>query len=946
MCKTLASRWAIAALTAFAVLVCLSLNATAARADATFTIHTTTDTISNGCTPTSGICSLREALDLTNAGAVSGAVTIELAVEGTIDTWNHGPLEIEPHSSVSSLRITGPGSSELSLNGGQEARIFNVESGQVTISGLTLTEGWAESDGGGAIYQDDGNLVLEQMVLTDNSSKDGLNGGAIYQDDGNLLIVDSLLSDNLTAEGFAGGDGAAIYEDTSSTGTLTLEATEVTGNKAEGDGGGIFEDEGQLTVTRGSRIVGNEAGSVGGGIYAEGSGSQARVLITGASEVSENKAERAGGVFGIVGGRGLVVATASIVGNTATDVGGGIYAADDLTVEDSLVAQNSSEANDEEGGGGIFADSAGEALVETSTIAGNSGTGIYNHHSELVVRNSTIVANSGAGLPGAGVVGSATLTSTILSGNHNGSGEANCFGEIESGGHNLVGVTGSECSWEESSGDQLETDPLLGPLADNGGPTLTMAPVSRQSPAINRGSQPGPGDQRGFARPVPVGELFTDVGAVEVQAPKSEAAPSITPADNLKAADSVTCGSGTWNTDTVTEPLVTYEWLRGATKVGESSTYTLSAADADQSLTCKVTVNNGVTPAAATSAAVELEPGHADLSPATLSFGPRNLGAGPSAPLTFTLTNTGGTDLTVANVVSDDQNEFAVDTADCLGGGGVLVPGASCAVPVSFDPGTTGPRSAQVEVQSDGGDPVADATGSGTLPVLEVLPPSFDFGPRELGTGASPAKAFKVLNTGSGPAAIEPLAFGGPNPADFSLVPGGDDCGGETIEPGQLCVVEVRFEPQAVGLREATLELKGEASANLSLQGTGTVPPSPNPPTPPTPPGPEPEPPAPTLTVQKVVHSGEAVLVTLVCRSFQPRCEGQLQLRTATGRRVELAGGTVSIPNGKRKARLSLTYACHVLLESEPSPLLKVKATAFDRTYDRETVRVKRLRLR
>jgi len=60
------------------------------------------------------------------------------------------------------------------------------------------------------------------------------------------------------------------------------------------------------------------------------------------------------------------------------------------------------------------------------------------------------------------------------------------------------------------------TDPLLGPLADNGGPTLTMA-LSPDSPAVDFGTAIGapPTDQRGFARPSGLG---VDMGAYELQA--------------------------------------------------------------------------------------------------------------------------------------------------------------------------------------------------------------------------------------------------------------------------------------------------------------------------------------------------------------------------------------------------------------------------------------------
>ena len=173
---------------------------------------------------------------------------------------------------------------------------------------------------------------------------------------------------------------------------------------------------------------------------------------------------------------------------------------------------------------GVTISNTGVLTVTGSTLAGNQGGGIGNLGLATVI-NSTFSGNSG----GAGLknIGSAKILNTTFAGNaggglingsfnfifiHNtllaGNGANNCMGTITSLGHNLededtCGLT--------ASGDITHTNPLLGPLANNGGPTLTRAlmPGSR---AIDHGDNAGcpATDQRGVAR---VGNC--DIGAFE-----------------------------------------------------------------------------------------------------------------------------------------------------------------------------------------------------------------------------------------------------------------------------------------------------------------------------------------------------------------------------------------------------------------------------------------------
>jgi hypothetical protein len=101
-------------------------------------------------------------------------------------------------------------------------------------------------------------------------------------------------------------------------------------------------------------------------------------------------------------------------------------------------------------------------------------------------------------------------------------GLADCFGPIVDNGYNLSSDAGNSCKFSTATHDQVKTDPKLGSLVDNGGPTLTQL-LKKGSPAIDvlptgkAGCTSGASDQRGVARPQPTGGKC-DVGSVELAA--------------------------------------------------------------------------------------------------------------------------------------------------------------------------------------------------------------------------------------------------------------------------------------------------------------------------------------------------------------------------------------------------------------------------------------------
>src|SRR6266513_2492600 len=254
-------------------------------------------------------------------------------------------------------------------------------------------------------------------------------------------------------------------------------------------------------------------------------------------------------IFHVSGGVTATVAGLSITnGGESPGAGGGIYNDHStLTIDHCTVSDNLGS-----GGGGVYNDgSYGTATltVANSTFSGNSagaadygwGGAIYNDgysgSATLMVNNSTFSGNS-AGYHGGGIYnhgGMVTIRHTILNAGAWGENLSNAYGSVSSLGYNLSSDNGG--GFLTATADQINTDPMLGPLQDNGGPTFTHAPLTG-SPAIDAGKnfmaettdQRGPGFVRTFDDASTAnanGGDGTDIGAFEVQRPPSQYAASI-----------------------------------------------------------------------------------------------------------------------------------------------------------------------------------------------------------------------------------------------------------------------------------------------------------------------------------------------------------------------------------------------------------------------------------
>jgi hypothetical protein len=297
---------------------------------------------------------------------------------------------------------------------------------------------------------------------------------------------------------------------------LTLNGS---GQNVTLDGGNsvqvLFVNSG-VTFTLNALTIAHGSTTSGGGLFNEGG-----TVSISKSTFATNSAT---GTFGEGGGLAnhfgtMTISNSTFATNSATGEGGGLmnFPPGTMTISNSTFATNSAGH-----GGGLEND--GTMTISNSTFATNSasltGGGLFNGNT-VSITNSTFATNS-AGATAGGIYNDGGTSATtvniggsILANNARGNCAENFPGTITSAGYNLE--SGTDCGFT-GTGDLQNTDPKLGPLASNGGPTQTMA-LLKGSPAIDyiplSSSICPTTDQRGHKRPDNPRESACDIGAYE-----------------------------------------------------------------------------------------------------------------------------------------------------------------------------------------------------------------------------------------------------------------------------------------------------------------------------------------------------------------------------------------------------------------------------------------------
>jgi hypothetical protein len=325
------------------------------------------------------------------------------------------------------------------------------------------------------------------MIITGNQARFG---GGIYvsHTEGNDLAIDLILTNVIFRDNSVSGEGggmATLFQPDLSSASFRLSLTDVIfeNNTAVRTGGGLINNGPELELVnvtfRGNTAGGggglsniiykpstltnvtfhNNFASDGGGGMLIGSGGPVLSTLTNVT-FSNNSTDISGGGIANAGYSDLLLTNVTFSGNTAAVDGGGLFNGKFFAVE---------------GGGTV-------SLIHTtfSNNTANSGGAVYNESGNVNIHNSILYGDAGEEI--IDVPGTEVVTHSIVQGGHEGTGN-------------------------------LDEDPLLGPLQDNGGFTETMA-LGAGSPAINAGDDTNcpDTDQRGVTRPQ---GAHCDMGAYE-----------------------------------------------------------------------------------------------------------------------------------------------------------------------------------------------------------------------------------------------------------------------------------------------------------------------------------------------------------------------------------------------------------------------------------------------
>ena len=503
----------------------------------TYTINNPTTHNDGNCSPID--CTLPEAIlasnGYSNSHASSAAMVLfsSSAANGATNFYD-GSLHLIALTSAlptitAAITIQGPGPNGVTIQrssaaGTPDFRIFYLHrpaggGPTVTIIGLSIANGKADS--GGGIYNDGGNLTVINCILQSNNGTS--RGGAIYNS-ANLTVNTVVFAGNSAGGGrggaiFHGGSSATIANSTfgsnsagyggaiasyglSNGTTLAIDACTFTGNSAS-NGGAVYNDDTSVDINH-SSFSGNSATQRGGAVFTLGD--TGRLAFTGVSNSAlyNNSAQDGGAVSNEVylatdGYATTSLTNCTLSGNSASAYGAGLF-------------------NRSVSGGINYCPTCtyAETFITSCTFNSNStaaaGSAIYN-------AGDPYSHDPYDGDGGAEVI----VADTILNGPA-GAG-VNIFdaagNSIKSNGYNLCSDAGAGAL--SGGSDHINTDPKLGPLQNNGGPTLTHA-LLPDSPARDQGlnianlSQDQRGMPRGFdygGAPNAAGGDGSDIGAFE-----------------------------------------------------------------------------------------------------------------------------------------------------------------------------------------------------------------------------------------------------------------------------------------------------------------------------------------------------------------------------------------------------------------------------------------------
>ncbi len=473
----------------------------------------------------SGAGSLRDAIALANGNAGDDEIVFSLVYPATI-ILTGTTITINSAATSGKLKISGPGSSQLTISGNKTIRIFVLASGaDLDISGVTMVD--SQMAGDGACFYNWGTLTIHDCIFSYNNVTG--NGGVIL----NRASIPSISNCTFSNNTSSSAGGAILNRGT----ITTLSNCTFSNNTASGWGGSIYNQGGAI-INLTDCIFTNNSSSWGGALehdsmnplnankcnFSNNTASHAAIYIRGLATLTQCTISNNGNASGIGISPASTIVTineCTFSENNSSGNGGACYNLGPNTTINACTFFNNIAASN---GGAFFNDGTYTcaAVIKNCTFFNNTstngkgGAASNGNNANLTISNCTFYGNFATTSSGGGVSneGAINMDNNIVAGN-TASSSPDVYGTITSNGYNLIGDPIGSTGWIDD--DLMNLNPKLDNLSNNGGPTMTMA-LLPGSPAMDAGDPLSSltADQRGIIRPV---NNKIDIGAFEMNTP-------------------------------------------------------------------------------------------------------------------------------------------------------------------------------------------------------------------------------------------------------------------------------------------------------------------------------------------------------------------------------------------------------------------------------------------